>query len=567
MINFTILSHDREPPVKYVASTTGHNTIYYLPTHHQSPRFCRDQSFQNSSLAIMLMLSHYIQRVRETDEQATNKLRNILPFGRSRWKKLCVVDSETYKNTGHLLRTTLLSGGCLYMPLDVYHKRLPTKVLDLEAGVVTTDVEIAHNIEGIRLFFELDYRSDTAMMPTFETMLQHLRVVQDCVRECYPSLGEDDLSAHVAFCPEKVKYDKTLARFKLARGAHIVFPAIIGTTQTMRLIAQLVDCRLTKQFPSWSNVVDPSPYRSTSATLRPLYSHKAEKCTICTSQPSRKRRREDGSPSLAMFASNEHDGVPRSLSQQLAEHCTCSNGYIIQPSVYTYYGTLIGERLDPKKLRTREQQLHEMSIIPTTMGLPAADFHRTPDMGDEKDRIPVDGIVFPSERQAVSGFKRRHDITIPMAITRDGCRILHNIITKTHAAYKHATIDLDKVRYCSRAQTIRLDVRGCGSRHCLVKKDQHSSNRVFFVVNMRKSNIAVHCFKHACRQHIRTQGEAPGRKLACHEYVQLVNMLESFKPTTIQATANSRKRPDHLKKVPWFSIDQKPVAIGTSATC
>lgn len=449
-----------------------------------------------------------VSSLRVKEMEHTHRLRMQVPFTGSRWRKLCDVNSYHSVHERPRLRSTILSGGCLYMHQNQYHQSLRLKAVELDAGILFTDTEIAHNVEGVRLFFELDYVTVSGSLPTRQEIDGHIVMLQTCVRECLPLAPVSMFMAHVAYTDHKLKLDKKNKAFKLATGIHVVFPNIVLTTDIIKLIAQLVDCRMHKLFPLWSSAVDICAYRKDSATLRPVLSHKARKCPICTGK----------------------DTVSVSYSTKiLQKHCDCIQSYIVVPYVYTYVKTFRIEQEPTMELHTTHQQLVQMSIIPTTGQLFTSGFIPPMDMGTEIDGGPnQEGIVFPTEKKHVMNLsKRKTDVYLP--IGQKIMDVLYCIIRRVHENYHHVTIDSRRIIYNRKFCTILITVHGKGSRYCMVKHADHSSNRIYFIVYLRKSMVTQHCHNRDCKTHITTHGTCT-KELRYTDSIQLKSAVPDYKP-------------------------------------
>jgi hypothetical protein len=323
----------------------------------------------------------YIQQYNEVVLEESREAENVVgkyPFQNSEWKNQFEGHMNTQETHGELLRSTFLSGGSLFMSHIACRDSLIQKARDIDNGCILTDAEVAHNCEGIRLFFELDYRTSKTPLPAWDEALIHLRVLYRTVHECFPHI--ETLEMHVAACTRKRKQRRSPSVIELAWGLHVVFPSIITTTSTMKLIAQLLDTRISNLFPLWNNIVDPASYRYNNATLRPCYSYKMIDCPICSIGPkppvvAGKRRRTEDTDTVFRL--------------QSSAACSCFSGRSVDPSVYTYKGTLA--TCDGILVR-RELDTHNvltiMSITPAVMGIFTTGFCRPVDMGDERDCIP-----------------------------------------------------------------------------------------------------------------------------------------------------------------------------------
>jgi hypothetical protein len=432
-----------------------------------------------------------LEEAREAD-----KIEGKYPFRNSEWKKQfegCMNKQEAH---GDLLRSTFLSGGALFMSHVVCMESMVPKARDIDKGCVLTDAEVAHNCEGIRLFFELDYRTTTTLLPTWTEALLHLRVLYRTVQECFPQL--EPLTMHVATCTRKRKHRRVPQGIALAWGMHVVFPDIVTTSSVMKLIAQLLDTRISNLFPLWSNIVDPASYHSSNATLRPCFSYKMIDCPICTVGGKPKPSAASTTGKRQRLSCSEEAETRFRL--QLSSTCSCFGGRRVDPSVYTYAGSLSSaDGAFVCRVLTTYAVLTTMSITPTHMGTFTDGFQRPADMGDEHDGIPQGDALFPVERQAVKGFQRRKN-TVPVNVSRfpSGYHAILQALQNIHEAYRYLAIH--KVIMDEKKRTFLITVKGNGSRYCLYRNGFHSSNRVYFCLDLKRGSVATFCFDPDCKR-------------------------------------------------------------------
>jgi hypothetical protein len=460
----------------------------------------------------------------EGESAISERIKGKYPFTKSAWKSTyisCINQKETH---GDLLRSTFLSGGSMHMPFVMYHESLRIKALDIEKQVILTDAEVAHNCEGIRLFFELDYRTTSIPLPAIETVMIHANIIYQTVFDCFPSM--DNIVMHMAMCQKKRKQKRSESKIALAWGLHVIFPDIVVTTSIMKLISQLLDIRISKIDPTWSNVVDGASYRSNSATLRPCFSYKMITCPICVRDDEEnikttKRKRKDASYDLENL-----------FRIELSATCHCFNGRVVDPSYYDYIGSIchIGGDI-VQLLEGVLNVLSETSIVPLHMGMFTDGFTRTEDMGDELDIIPgkKDNILFPAERRAISGFQRRK--TLENIIHKDfpsGIHLLRGVLGRIHENYVHLgvhTVCLDRNK-----KLFIVTVKGKGSRFCPYKGNHHHSNRVYFCINFGRQRVNIHCFDNDCKKKYGTKPIARTMSIG-----DCINIEKEFGlPVTIQ---------------------------------
>jgi hypothetical protein len=425
-----------------------------------------------------------------------DKVEGQYPFHRSTWKNAHTRHINMQETCGDLLRSTFLSGGSMYLSHSMYQESFETKAVDISNGCILTDAEVAHNCEGIRLFFELDYRTSEHPLPSFEEALIHLRVLYRTVLQCFPHLGP--VVMHIASCTPKRKQRKSANSVELAWGIHVVFPSIVTTTPTMKLIAQLTDTRISNLFPRWNNIVDPASYRSSSATLRPCFSFKWVECPICSinaavssgggARSATKRRRMDTEESIESL-----------FRMQLSDSCSCFSGHKVDPSIYTYSGSL--DRADGALVQLVQgvkNVLTEMSITPHEMGVFTDGFFQPEDMGDAHDIIPRSDTI-SSKCRAVNSFQRRKDnSSLELGEYPSGCQTILGILKRVHLNYRFLAIH--KIMVDKKQRSFLITVKGSGSRFCMSRNAVHNSNKIYFCIDVKRARIRVHCYDPDCKR-------------------------------------------------------------------
>lgn len=468
-----------------------------------------------------------------------DKVKGKYPFDESTWKDNYINHVNVQETHGDLLRSTFLSGGSLHMSHLMYQDSLASKAFDIEHGCILTDTEVTHNCEGVRLFFVLDYSTSLHPLPSFEEVLLHLRLLYTTVHECFPHL--ENLVMHIATSNPKRRHRKSSGSVDLAWGIHAVFPMVVLTTPTIKLIAQLIDTRISNTFPRWNNIVDPTCYRPSSATLRPCFSYKWVECPICNtgttssssdSAQSTKRRRVD-----------RETMIKNLFEIQLSDYCSCFNGLKVDPSIFTYRGSLI-EADGPVTQVVRADVravLTEMSITPSRMGTFTEGFCRPVDMGDEHDTIPRPGTLV-SENRAFSAFQcRKNSESLELGDYPNGCQTFLDIIKRMNDNYRFLAIQrlcLDK-----KNRSFMISVKGSGSRYCMYKNGVHNNNLLYFCVDIRRARIQAHCSDPDCK---REHGDAP-------RFERVLTMGEKFKVATqfgLKMSDSQMQRREHVVSLP-----------------
>jgi len=140
-----------------------------------------------------------------------------------------------------------------------------------------------------------------------------------------------------------------------------------------------------------------------------------------------------------------------------------------------------------------------MSITPPLMGTFTDGFVRPEDMGDEQDGIPQSSALFSSERRIVTGFQNRKNmICIEANRFPSGYGALLETIKNIHESYRYLAIH--RLSMDEKQKTFFITVKGNGSRYCMYRKGFHTSNRVYFCMNLKRSRIHMHCFDADCKR-------------------------------------------------------------------
>lgn len=108
-----------------------------------------------------------------------------------------------------------------------------------------------------RLFFDLDTPPDSDV-----GVLKHASVIVELVQQCDPDLAGESIKAVVLQSRD--------ADGRTVGGVHIIFPNVIVTHTTARVIAECVNRTVSPESP----LVDVSVYREKGSCLRPMLSHK-----------------------------------------------------------------------------------------------------------------------------------------------------------------------------------------------------------------------------------------------------------------------------------------------------
>ena len=172
--------------------------------------------------------------------------------------------------------------------------------------------------------------------------------------------------------------------------------------------------------------------------------------------------------------------------------------------MYTYAGSLQHpEAVSMCVLQGTLAVLRGMSIIPPRMGEFTPGFTPPHDMsvtdGPGPARGPSGARGTSASAPLVQRFERQpHTDAIDLTRNPKGYQTLLQTITPIHTAYAHVAIH--KVFLDTKRRMFIVVVKGNGSRYCQYRLTTHTSNRVFFCVNLMRGRIYTHCFDPECKR-------------------------------------------------------------------
>lgn len=269
----------------------------------------------------------------------------------------------------------------------------------------------------------------------------------------------------VLLAPTKMKFKS--GTWVYAQGAHVVYyntimsgipPADFDAARQITYDIQMHD---TMEGSEVESIFD-----AQGARLRPAYSMKRVDCPAC-------------------------NGVRNGCT-------TCANyGYMLEPCAYVFHSAYTSAgTLDlplTSRLKASIADMLAVTSITDCTDTPLADDYKVPDNAplyippkkrrrEQKDRD--DAYAYPNEKHGNGDHA-----------TREHCRELLKLVTLFGAAFEGTLIS--EAKYVTQSK-IRIHLRGNGRQFCIRKGSNHSSNRVFFDVDIRAGTIAARCWNKEC---------------------------------------------------------------------
>lgn len=419
---------------------------------------------------------------------------------------------RTHLEPKHPLRMTFFNGGKAHFPYDIWNDIFRLRSVDICNKILLFDNEIAHSDEGIKLFFELDYRSKKEV-PCNETILKHIYVLIDVVRQYYRKLEHKlDFSTWVLLSSPKPKYVNDELYPIIAMGCHLIFRNIVVNCEQAKQICHSANLQLESQY-GIKNVVDIACYKNCTATLRPIYCRKLEVCFYCL---------------------NDDD------LRLNCEKCFC-RGKTPSGSIYTPSYLIDNDgnsffsksELESYVTNDMEKIIKETSIIPSkkymfTNGfcIPDGFCHYIPNEFRSKHKEDINkNYIFKQDRNVIGRRKNISKITDEFCLKR-----IREIVMDYHGAYKHDTMLLSSVS--TNDDKIFVDLKGYGRSFCRVKHENgtnHKSNRIFFILCMKNYTITQFCYDNDCKKEINSNQTVKKRLTQSISNTRLIGMKEFLK--------------------------------------
>jgi hypothetical protein len=523
------------------------------------------------------------------------------PFVKSAWYKYMTSTFDASNKARQKMRFTFFTGGISFASLSKLATSIPHLASDIKRHVALPINEIAYADEGVRVFFEYDYRLD--FMPTPNTYMKHIHMAHDLVKDTCGG----DVILHVCTSLPKLKYTKN-GDAKISIGLHLVFPKQVVTTQQLKELGLTLDLRITADDAIYTGVVDSDSVHDRQASLRMCFANKVTRCSFCSGRdkmmknkkkkkkeekddddkgnqrktssssssvafslsgrriqqktttnkrkkttttdeddddrpkyPSKRRHLEsirgmnqvdmevldtvcddDDHPSygiLDRLASDDDNDMPtlplrveQFMNDGQAEgnktYCNlCVNGVILEPSVYypvfsvTNDGCISFDIVHQPLVRQLSSTM--ITAIPNNP-IEFAAYKAPIDAPQVVDgRVPGGPVVFKAERREITQRLRRVDTK---RFTSRQEPQLFNLLTKiirscTDADRRHTLPS--QVAVNAKSSTVHVDLRGPGARVCPLAGREHTTNRVYSSINVKRGIVSFFCYNADCKETIK----------------------------------------------------------------
>lgn len=435
----------------------NHETTYHPP--------CRIEIGQHEKKVMKKLEQEFIDNCEVFSRNAKSLMSDYLVQKGYRVKK------QFRKNRNNLvfqdpIRLTFMTGGSFRFPLSEWSTLLDLRCKDILEGNCLTDNQIAFQNEGIRLFFELDYRSLYKSI-SLKEMFDDIQIVRNTVKEYYVSNSSLDLSCWVLTRETIPKMNKEVGVSEFADGIHLIFPNII------------VDCEAGKQLCFTANQsiharyhrdpIDLAPYHAQNANLRPMKAKKLLKCPQCKAVDFYRYQCE-----VCNHIGNVLIGATYGVSHRVLNDDTIQNVADIVEELGT-------EKL--VRLTCIETCIALSKKTPLTKGFKIPEHYPTYPSGSSistKYNFDLQKGITVKERH-VRNLNRSRRRMIYSSEVEYILRSILNTVDKTW--FSSNSTSTSEIQSTPSGNSIYFWLDGPNSTHCKIAKRHHKSNRVWFKIS------------------------------------------------------------------------------------
>ena len=115
------------------------------------------------------------------------------------------------------------------------------------------------------------------------------------------------------------------------------------------------------------------------------------------------------------------------------------------------------------------------------------------------DIIPKQTMLYKNEKKRLRSIDGHKNVVQIHDFENMGLLvILQSILKQKNEKFAHCAIDKN-LRFNVEKMSIFFMIQGKGMRYCVIQEREHSSNRVFFELFLRKKKMTLGCFKEECK--------------------------------------------------------------------
>jgi hypothetical protein len=438
------------------------------------------------------------------------------------------------------------TGGVIKCTHQEWRTLVEEYVKDVIAGNILAISEVCPSNIGIRLFFELDYRSHIRL-PKEEEMLKHCQMMKQLVTESFPD--QKFTSCKVAKCDPKLKYVQSEPNHpKLAVGLHVVFPYVIVTAWQLRQLVLTLDYRITKDNPFFAHTVDAGSVHTEYANLRPIYAYRMDPCKGCyedrtklyTSTHSNSHTKQKVSKQAKINLawqknasknikddecdsdSGDEDILCQEFSTLTCNQIGCVKGRnVVSSSIYEPWLEIhetdeISFASYPQTQKELTEWILDMSIVPEP-DRNELDHYKPPIDAIDIDQIhvknPLQTLTFADSGWHQSKLQRSALKPLTPDLYGEAYKYVNDIIHQFHPTYECVLVS--GLLYSKTKGSLLVKIKGNAYKACFMKAyihqsqkmqqqpfleinsfapEQHDSNGIYFMIYLKTATIQTCCY-------------------------------------------------------------------------
>lgn len=384
------------------------------------------------------------------------------------------------QSSRYLSRITYFNGGVASYSFSHWKHVLQLRANDIRNRKFSFSNDIAYSDEGIRAFFELDFRYTNTEIG-FETILKQTKTCQTVIRRFFESNTGLDLKVLTLTCSPKPKFITGASRPVIASGAHIIFPNVTINANQGHQLCLAVDLAIQREF-GYGGVVDDC-YKESKTMLRPWNALKMVACPVCMDDKHEK----------TTCTRCRCRGKVRGVSSYCLKAVTYDDGKVC-----------FGGPLDALVKTDLGRLVSESCIVPENdTGVYTAGYARPRDCPEyipcekrtRNTRIPksVTQHVFRNDRvQTGNNYTVVEDPAV--------LDIIQKAINAYHPLYRQTLVGM--VSRTNKYYFVNL--RGPNKSMCRIRERSgylHAKNRIYFKITYKgRYRITQHCYDNECKK-------------------------------------------------------------------
>ncbi len=365
--------------------------------------------------------------------------------------------SKTQRERTGRMYFTLFNGGTVLYTLSQRDRVLQLLGEDLKSETPMFYNQVGYEDEGFRLVVDIDSQGPL----TFAEERRLIELLEATLRRYYRQYGENPIPIYVAQCKNRLK------KTKLTTSLHMIAHVMV-TLEQAKQILHAYDLCLKREVPELMQMltVDSGIYKEGTASvwMRFIYCYKVDECPLCGGDPAK---------CMSCLACGGKGKV-------------CSKQTYV-PALYSCGDGPVA----PEEFARLHSSFHQMACDYSVWVLKHQE-RRTDYERPATD--PVYQVQEAEEKKRAKAVKGKRTGAPPLSGANPAYEmveeILHKIIWLDRKPWEGISVDRIVV---SSARRALISVSNLGSTYCLYVNKDHTSNRVYFILDNVEKKLVLMC--------------------------------------------------------------------------